>query len=384
MEQYSPELANKSTKGRHKTKSIAKRRDQSAVKHEAIDGGTLSLDVTDAPRESYHFLQRYKCLTESQNVSKLELLEKHLSKIVPTASGPMQTEIFKKLVLAIFAHHIPYFNKETSLEPDSTQLIEKCLKFLPKFLIHDELFQVFAQRNGISYLEIFTGNDRLAPLSFAALQQIARRSSRRLTASVDGKSVRIFKDPSMKPKPGMKIATDLTIDAISLKATEALLLCGKKLIPEVYMGPVVVEGFQESIVWNSKRWTNLLKLLPIYNELQMESVHYRERLLKENWPQICFNLLQRSVGLIKGSLDKRIDESGCQAKDLDCCLKLCLPVIRATLPLCLSFCIDEQKEFIQEVVRYSRYLKAASYYTFQNCLKMRKRKLAHLFILHSS
>ena len=346
VEQFSPELTSKVAKSRHgssRSRSSIKRREPS--KNDANDLVITSLDVTDASRESCQFLSRYKCLIESQNDSKLELLELHLGKIVSASSGPLQYEIFKKLVLGVFAYHIHYFSRETNFESSSTQLIEKCLRILPKFLADDELFQVFAQRNGMSYLEIFSRNNRLAPLAFHVLHQISKRKAPRIISNIDGKSVRIIKEPSAKSKAGTKTSAELLVENTSSKAIELLFSCGKRLVYVTHEGPIALEGFEESIAWNSKSWKNFLTLLGILNEMQMESSHFRERFSKENWHRISFDALQKSLLVIKSSLKKKEEISGCQEKMLDDSLKLCLPTLRAVLPICLSFCVDENEVF---------------------------------------
>ena len=346
VEKFSSELTSKVTKSRHgssRSRSSIKRREPS--KNEANDLVITSLDVTDTARESCQFLSRYKCLVESQNDSKLELLELHLGKIISVSSGPLQYEIFKKLVLGVFAYHIHYFSRENSFESSSTQLIEKCLKLLPKLLIDDELFQVFAQRNGMSYLEIFARNNRLAPLAFDVLHQISKRKTPRIISNIDGKSVRIFKDPSLKSKAGTKTSAELLVENTSSKAIELLFSCGKRLVSSTHEGPIALEGFEKSIAWNSKSWKNFLALLGILNEMQMESSHFRERFSKENWHRISFDALKKSLFVIRNSLKNKEEISGIQEKMLDDSLRLCLPTLRAVLPICLSFCVDENEVF---------------------------------------
>ena len=343
VENFSPELANKAAKGRYgivRNRSSLKRKEQCVSKHEATDLASAPVDITDAPRDAYQFLLRYKCLVESQNESKLKLLEVHLGKMISVTSGPLQLEIFKKLILGVFANSVKCFNKEMSLEPSSTQLVEKCLKFLPRFLIEDEMFQVFAQRGGVSYLETFARNDRLAPLAFEALHQISKRKSPRIVTSGDGKSVRIFKDPTPKPKAGVKGSSDLTLETNSSKAMEVLLSCGKRLLSNIEERPVASDECKESITWNSACWVNLLKLLDILNEMQMESSYFRERFSKEQWHRISFDILKRSLSFIKQSLSEKNDQSRACNDMLNNAIRLCLPSLRTVLPICLSFCVD--------------------------------------------
>lgn len=342
LEKYSPEIASKSTKfrcGLNRNRPMNKRRDGSTSKPDAIDGAAVGTDFADGARDAYQFLLKYKHLTSSQDVRHLELLEKHLNKIIPASSGALQTEIFKKLVLPIFANFIPLFNGEIIPAPECVHLIEKCLGFLPNFLRNDELLQTFAQKNGVSFLEMFARNDHLAPLAFEALRQMLQRPSQRVVSNADGKSVRIFKDPSPKTKPSTKNSKDLTVEAISLIATEALLSSGKKCIADVHEGPVTFKGCCESIVWNSASWENTLNLLAVYNELQMESSNFKEHLIRENWHQKCFDLVRRSVSIINDSLT----EKELPTERVDETLKFCLPTLVATVPICLSVCSDIAK-----------------------------------------
>lgn len=343
LEKYSPEVANKVTRHRHGVaRSITKRRDLTTLRPEGIEGAsTIPVDVTDAPRESYQFLLKYKCLTASQNHAHLELLERHLEKIVPASSGHLQAEIFKKIILGIFSAHIPEFSSETCAEPVSVHLIEICLKFLPNFLLDDELFQVFAQKDGISSLQILSRNDHLAPFVFEALRQISQRKPHRIASNAESKSVRIFKDLSQRTKPSAKVSNDLSFETISLKATESLLECGKKLITDVYQGPVALDDFEEAIVWSSKGWANLLNLLVIYNGIQMDSLDFKERLAREDWPKISFNLVKASVSIIDNFLYCDDEDALHRNEQLGFIMKLCLPTIRAALPICFSFCTDE-------------------------------------------
>ena len=332
----------KSRYGISKNRPSFRRREQPIIKYEANDLAPTTLDVTEVPRESYQFLLRYKCLIETQDELKLKLFEVHIGKLISVSSGTLQSEIFKKLVLGVFASHINYFNKEVRWEPASTQLIEKCLKFLPRFLINDELFQIFAQKNGVLYLEMFAQNVRLAPIAFEALHQISKRKSHRIISNIDGKSVRIFKDLSPKTKVGTKPPSDQTLEAVSSKAIDVLLSCGKKLLSDTHEGPIASVEYRESAVWNSTHWTNFLKLLDILNEMQMESLHFRERFYKENWHRLSFDILKRSLSVISNALAEIRDYSGSHSEILHNSLKLCLPTLKTVLPISLSCCNDQE------------------------------------------
>ena len=336
MEQGVPELINKTSKvrqGSSKSRICSRKKESSLTRLDVNEASQKSDDTTDGSNDAYVFLQRYKVLINSSDPTLLSLLENHLSKIVPRSQGTLQLEIFKKVVLPIFAVHIPSNMSEMTLKSESMSLLKKCLHFLPLFLDNDETFQAFAQKNGILYLETLAKNVELGPLALDSLQKIVGRHSQRVVSNTDSKSVRIFKDPSPKTKAAVKVPPEFTFDAMSLKAIDALLACGKKLLDSKVNNPGL--RYDESSC-DSRFSDNFLKLLVIFTELQVTSTNFQEQFSKTEWPQICWDLMSDTLRRIEGDLESMSsDDSDLATSQLESSIKACLPTFRAVLPICL-------------------------------------------------
>ena len=336
IEQNIPELMNKTSKvrqGSSKNRNSSRKKESSLTRLDANEASQRSDDITDSNSDLYLFLQRYKVLISSSDTTLLSLLENHLSKIVPRSQGILQLEIFKKVVLPVFAVHIPADNSEIALNSGNISLLKKCLHFLPLFLDNDETFQAFAQRNGILYLETLGKNVELGALALDSLQSIVGRHSQRVVSSTDSKSVRIFKDPSPKMKAAVKVPPECTSDAVSLKAIDALLACGKELLDSKVNDPSL--GCDENSS-DSRLWDNFLKLLVIFNELQVTSTNFQDQFSKTAWPQICWDLMNDALRSIENALGSpTTDDSDLATTPLESSIKACLPTFRAVLPICL-------------------------------------------------
>ena len=336
MEQGIPELINKTSKvrqGSSKSRNSSRKKESSLTRLDVNEASQKSDDTTDGSSDTYVFLQRYKVLINSSDPALLSLLENHLSKIVPHSQGTLQLEIFKKVILPILSVHIPANISEMSLKSESMSLLKKCLHLLPLFLDNDETFQAFAQKNGILYLETLAKNVELGSLALDSLQKIAGQHSQRAVSSTDSKSVRIFKDPSPKTKAAVKVPPEFSSDAISLKAIDALLACGKKLLDS----KVNISSLRyDENSSDSRLWDNFLKLLVIFTELQVTSTNFQEQFSKTEWPQICWDLMNDALRKIEGDLESMSsDNSDVAASQLESSIKALLPTFRAVLPICL-------------------------------------------------
>lgn len=351
IEQGIPELMNKACKvrqGSSKSRNSSRKKDSSLTRLDVNEASQKSDDITDGNSDSYIFLHKYKHLISSSDPTCLALLENHLSKIVSRSQGILQLEIFKKIVLPILAFHIPANCSETALKSESTSLLKKCLHFLPLFLDNDEAFQAFAQKNGMLYLETLGKNVELGPLAFDSLQRIVSRHSQRVIPSTDSKSVRIFKDPSPKTKATVKVPPEFASDAVSLKAIDSLLACGKKLLESKVNNPGLDHDENST---DSKLWDNFLKLLAIFTELQVTSMNFQDQFSKTEWPQICWDLMNDVLKSIECTLESSSsDRSDLATPQLEPNIKSSLPTFRAVLPICLRSAAEARTDDVVSVV----------------------------------
>eukprot|EP00795_Rhopilema_esculentum_P002843 gene2843-1077_t len=343
LEHWSPELTIKASKARYgvlKSRSSLKKRETVSSRIDEKEPVSRSEDAVDSSMDVFQFLQKYRCLNASSNPLHFDLMEHHLSKIVPKASGLLHGELFKKVVFTVFAIHVPQEDKDAEIDPSSIPLLERCLRFLPGFLVNDELLLYFAHKNGILYLQALGRNNSLAPLAFECLYQISCRCTKRIAANSDGKSVRISKDPSPKTKSGFKGSPDLTPDTISMAAVESMLFCGKWFLEADDSGE---KCLPENIEWGSKTWDNFVKLLMMFYELLLSSTVFKDQLLKANWPNICYKLLDKCTSIVQLYITDKPDATRGDTDSLRHLIAQCLPTLRAVLPMCLSFSFDNQE-----------------------------------------